>query len=146
MLPPPSYAAAQPWYTFPSDPPLTRRPALRQKHRVALLDQELHRRILRLRVHQLPLQTFRPHDRRGEHDGHVQTVHLIVLLPRRNPTQMEDQKLQTRTMMLREFLDRRAHEVDAIGSVRRAGGVEQFVVDGVGDEGGGEFAEVLFQG
>lgn len=113
---------------------------------MALLDQELHRRVLRLRVHQLPLQTFRPHDRRRKHDGHVQTAHLVVLLPRRNPTQVEDQELQTRAMMLREFLDRRAHEVDPVGSVRRAGGVEQSVVDGVGDEGGGEFAEVLFQG
>lgn len=58
---------------------------------------------------------------------------------------MKHQKLKTGAMMMREFLDRRAHEVDPIGLVGRAGGVEQFVVDGVSDQRGGEFAEVLFE-
>lgn len=49
-------------------------------------------------------------------------------------------------MVEREILDGGAHEADTISFVGGAGGVEEFVVDDVCDERGGEFAEVLLEG
>ena len=43
-----------------------------------------------------------------------------------------------------ETLEAALHQVDAGGDGGDAVAFEEFVVDVVGDEGGGEFAEVLF--
>lgn len=48
-----------------------------QENSLAIFNQELHGLILRLTFTQFPRQTLWPHDRRREHDCHVQTCHQV---------------------------------------------------------------------
>ena len=116
---------------------------------MTILDQKLHRQILRLRITHLAGQTLRPHNRRREHNGDVQPRHQIVRLPLHHPREMEDQKLE-RVSVARGHdvgvVDGGAHDFDAGGRLGGVGGVEEAVVDFVGDERGGEAAEELFEG
>lgn len=119
-----------------------------QKHRMAILDEELHGQILRLRITHLAGQTFRPHDRRREHDRYVQARHQILRLPLHHACEVEDEEFQRVSMARRHdgrVVDGGAHDFDAGGRVWGNGGVEQSVVDFVGDKGGGEAAKVLFE-
>lgn len=113
---------------------------------MAILDQKLHRRVLRRRIRHLLRDIHRPHDRRRKHGGNIQRRHEILLLAITHAVEVKDQKLKTLAMSVREFLDGGAQKQNAAGLVVRGGGVEEFVVDGVRDERGGEPAEVLFQG
>ena len=49
-------------------------------------------------------------------------------------------------MMRGEVVDGRAHEGDTSFAVGGASAVEELVVDGVGDKGGGQAADILFEG
>ena len=129
---------------------------LPQENTMTILNQKLHRRILRLRIRHLPLQRLRPHNRRREHDRDIQRRHKIDLLHLRHLLKMKHQKLQRVAMSRWQLVDGAAHHDDAVvgrdlgrgrGVAGRGGSAgEEQVVDGVGDEGCGEFAEVLFQG
>lgn len=120
----------------------------RQKHGMAVFDEELHGQILGLRITHLAGQTFGAHDRGREDDRDVQARHQILHLPLHHSGEMEDEKLERVSMPGRHdgcVVDGGAHDFDAGGRVRVDGRVEQAVVDFVGDEGCGKAAEVLFE-
>lgn len=120
----------------------------RQKHGMAIFDEELHGQILRLGITHLAGQTFGAHDRGREHDGYVQARHQILHLPLHHSCEMEDEKLERVSMPGRHdgcVVDGGAHDFEAGRRVRGDGGVEQAVVDFVGDEGCGKAAEVLLE-
>ena len=113
---------------------------------MAVIDQELHGCILGLRIDHLPLQALRTHDRGREHNRDVEARHHVFLLALRHAVEVEDEELEALAVVEGEILDGVAHEGDAVVFIGGAGGVEEFVVDDVCNEWGGELAEVLFEG
>lgn len=131
------------------------------KHPIAQLQQRLHRRPLREHVAHLPLNAARPHDSRRKHNCKIERSHQILLLHAHNVAQMLAQELETIAMVLGQVVDRAAESKSLLfqprgtitgalafggANVRQLAGFEERVVDVVGDEWCGQFAEVLLEG
>lgn len=115
---------------------------------MAILNEELHGQVLRLRITHLAGQSFGAHNRGREHDRYVQASHEILHLPLHHSCKMEDEKFERVSMPGwhdSRVINGGAHDFDASRRVWSTGGVEQAVVDFVGDEWCGKAAEVLFE-
>lgn len=112
---------------------------------LTILNHQLHRLILDLRIRHLPRQTLGSHNRRRKHNRDIHARHEVLAFMAHHPLEMKDQKLKDLSVHPRQVHQCSGYSFNLGIGAGDGGCFEEFVVDFVGDERVRQAAEVLLQ-